>query len=193
VAHRHIGDSAWGKRVMPYPSPMEVSGSSTNPGKLAVELAGHAYVWGQAVGLEADRALTAPTALNHHVDGYLLILAIRQVLRSADAMDKAVGGDKDLREAQARFLAEHPQAQTMRDVIIHFDEYEDGTGKLQKTGEVGPLTIWFGVGDDSVTLALASNLTVELSTASSAALALADATLSAKDRYLARLRVARSS
>jgi len=44
------------------------------------------------------------------------------------------------------------------------------------------------VGEDSVTLALASNLTVELSAASSAALALADATLSAKDRFLTRFR-----
>jgi hypothetical protein len=76
----------------------------------------------------------------------------------------------------------------MRDVLSHFDEYEAGKGKLQRSGEVGALNVWLGVGEDSVTVALASNLTVELSAASSAALALADATLSAKDRFLTRFR-----
>jgi hypothetical protein len=78
-------------------------------------------------------------------------------------------------------------------VLSHFDEYEAGKGRLQKSGEVGALTIWLGVGEDSVTLALASNLTVELSAASSAAIALADATLSAEDRFLRRLRDSRAT
>jgi hypothetical protein len=69
-------------------------------------------------------------------------------------MDKAISGDEELRKAQTRFLSEHPQAQKMRDVLSHFDEYEGGRGRLQKTGEVGALTIWLGVGEDSVTLAL---------------------------------------
>jgi hypothetical protein len=103
-------------------------------------------------------------------------------------MDKAVGGDEELAQARSRFLAEHPQAQTMRDVLTHFDAYEAGRGTLQKTGEVGALTIYWGIGEDSVTLTLAPNLTIELSAASSAALALTDATLSAKDRYLTRVR-----
>jgi hypothetical protein len=30
----------------------------------------------------------------------------------------------------------------MRDVLSHFDEYEAGTGRLQKAGEVRALTIW---------------------------------------------------
>jgi hypothetical protein len=167
---------------------MDGSRAPKNPATLAVVLAGHAYVWGQAVGIEAERILSAATGTERHIDCYLLVLAIRQVLRSADAMDKAIGGDEELKQAQIRFLAEHPHAQTMRDVLSHFDEYEAGNGRLQKSGEVGPLNIFLGVGDDSITLSLASNLTVELSAASSAALALADATLSAKDRFLARIR-----
>jgi hypothetical protein len=172
---------------------MEGSKAPTNPATLAVELAGHAYVWGQAVGLEAERVRSAATVAERHIDCYLLVLAIRQVLRSAEAMDRAIGGDEELRKAQTQFLAEHPQTQKMRDVLSHFDEYEAGKGRLQKSGEVGALTIWLGVGEDSVTLALASNLTVELSAASSAAIALADATLSAEDRFLRRLRDSRAT
>ena len=167
---------------------MEESKAPTNPARLPVELAGHALVWGQAVALQAERVRNAATVAGRHIDGYFLVLAIRQVLRSAEAMDRAIGGDAGLRNAQTRFLAEHPQAQKMRDVLSHFDEYEAGKGKLQRSGEVGALNVWLGVGEDSVTVALASNLTVELSAASSAALALADATLSAKDRFLTRFR-----
>src|SRR5665213_1880069 len=60
--------------------------SAENPGKLAVELAGHAYLWGGAVSIQAERVRNTPTPFERHVDGYFLVLAIRQVLRSAEAM-----------------------------------------------------------------------------------------------------------
>lgn len=164
-----------------------------NPGRIAVELAGHAHLWGGAVSIEVDRVRSAKGAYERHVDGYFLVFAIRQVVRSAEAMQRAVGGDAALKEAQDRFLAEHPQAQAMRDVLSHFDDYERGTGRLQKSGEVGDIQIWFGVGDPSFTLALASGLTIELSAASTAAIALANATLEAEVRFLERLRAARET
>jgi len=164
-----------------------------NPGKIAVELAGHAHLWGGAVSIQAERVRNATGPYERHVDGYFLVFAIRQVVRSAEAMQKAVGGDTVLKTAQDRFLAEHPQAKAMRDVLSHFDDYERGTGTLQKSGEVGGIQIWFGVGDTSFTLALASNLTIELTAASTAATSLANATLEAEDRFLARLKAARGT
>jgi len=81
----------------------------------------------------------------------------------------------------------------MRDVLTHFDEYEAGIGSLQETREVGDLTIWLAVGEDSVTVTLASELMLKLSTVSEAALALTEATLEAKDRFLERQRKARGN
>lgn len=166
--------------------------TSRNPAALAVELAGHAYAWGQAVVIQSQRLRETDSPLYRHVDSYLLVIAMRQVLRCAEAMSKAVGGDRELAGAKAEFLNDHRNARAMRDVLSHFDEYQAGKGKLQKSGKVGRLAIWMGAGEDSFTLALASNLTLELSGASSSALALADATLAAKDRYLARLREGRT-
>jgi hypothetical protein len=82
--------------------------------------------------LEAERVRKADTPKLHHIDGYLLVLAIRQVLRSAEAMNEAVGGDDELTSAQDRFLDEQPQAAAARDALTHFDNYEAGKGKLQK-------------------------------------------------------------
>jgi hypothetical protein len=87
---------------------MEGSKAPTNPATLAVELAGHAYVWGQAVGLEAERVRSAATVAERHIDCYLLVLAIRQVLRSAEAMDRAIGGDEELRKAQTPISGRTP-------------------------------------------------------------------------------------
>lgn len=151
-------------------------------------------IWGQAVGVQANRAVKNATSIaDRHVDGYLLILALRQVLRSASAMNKAVGGDGHLAAAVSTFLEGHPQAVKMRDVLTHFDEYEAGIGSLQETREVGDLTIWLAVGEDSVTVTLASELMLKLSTVSEAALALTEATLEAKDRFLERQRKARGN
>ena len=72
--------------------------------------------------------------------------------------------------------------------LTHFDQYEAGTGDLQESGEIGDLAIWLGVGNDSVTLSLSSGLMVEVSALSDAAIALTEATLEAKERYLARIR-----
>jgi hypothetical protein len=108
-------------------------------------------------------------------------------------MNKAVGGDGHLRKAPDRFLDEHPRAKNMRDVLSHFDEYEAGKGDLQKSGEVGELTIFLSTGPDSVTLTLASNLSIEVSEASSAALELAEETLNAKERFVTRLQKERAA
>ena len=156
-----------------------------NPARLPVELGGHTYLWGQAVALGAERVRNASSVLHRHIDGYLLILAMRQVLLSAEAMNEAIGGDEELTATLARFLADNPQAKNMRDVLSHFDEYQAGTGKLQKTGKVGELMAWLGVGEDSVTVSLASSMMVEVLQASSEAIALADETLSAQHRFLA--------
>ena len=159
-----------------------------NPAGLAVELSLHLRLWREAVELEADRLRTAPTIAHRHIDGYFLVVAIRQVLLSAEAMNKAIKGDGHLANALAHFLADHPQAKEMRDVLIHFDEYERGTGILQEVGELDAdrLAVWLGIGEDSTTLSLAPGLMLELVGASSAALRLADETQSAFDRFLVR-------
>jgi hypothetical protein len=63
-----------------------------NPVGLAVELSLHLRLWRKGVELEADRLRTAPTIAHRHIDGYFLVVAIRQVLLSAEAMNKAIKG-----------------------------------------------------------------------------------------------------
>ena len=66
-----------------------------------VKLGGHANAWAMAVSLEAQRLQSPRTRDEQFVDCYLLVLALRQVIRSAEAMHKAVGGDPQLKPARS--------------------------------------------------------------------------------------------
>lgn len=104
-----------------------------NPYRIPVELSGHAWVWRRAVALQAERVYEPLAGADRFVDAYLLVIAIRQVYASAPAMNKGVKGtDQLLQSATDNFLKDHPSAKDVRDVLIHFDQYQVGEGRLQK-------------------------------------------------------------
>ncbi len=163
-------------------------GEGKNLSRVPIELAGHAWVWRRAVALQAERIQSAPTVADRFVDGYLLVIAVRQVYASALAMNKGVlGTDRILRSAIEDFLIDHPAAKHVRDILIHFDEYEIGNGSLQKEGKMGRLDIRLERNDaTTIWLVLADGVRIELSSAADAALQLADQVLSAPDRFVVR-------
>ena len=85
-------------------------GGSQQAAGLAVELSLHLRLWREAVELEADRLRTAPTIAHRHIDGYFLVVAIRQVLLSAEAMNKAIKGDGHLAQPTLGSLPRRPPA-----------------------------------------------------------------------------------
>jgi hypothetical protein len=98
-------------------------------------------VWQRAVTTQAERTTTAPTVADRFVEGYLLVIAIRQVYAAAMAMNKAVSGtDPELQSAMEQFLSDHPGAMDVRDILFHFDDYEIGEGRLQEQGKIGVWT-----------------------------------------------------
>src|SRR3954465_2864215 len=70
-----------------------------------------------------------------HSDTYFLALAVRRVLRFADAIAKQVR-DERLDRARDEFLAAAPQLKDMRDIFEHLDEYLLGEGKAQREGRI---------------------------------------------------------
>jgi hypothetical protein len=159
--------------------------SGKNPSGLPVELSGHAWVWRRAVILQVERINSPLARGDRFVDAYLLAIAIRQVHACALAMNKGVQGtDQILRSATAEFLKDHPSAKDARDVLIHFDEYQVGEGRLQKEGEMGPLDITIQLSDASTMwLVLGDRVRIELSSAAYAAVQLADEVLNSEARY----------
>jgi hypothetical protein len=71
-------------------------------------------------------------------DAALLLLALRNVLRAADATARTLSTPTDSGETPdewiAQFKAMLPGLVNARDVLEHFDDYAAGRGRLQKSG-----------------------------------------------------------
>lgn len=63
-----------------------------------------------------------------HIDTYFLVLAIRNVLRFHDAIQKQLN-DAELRRARADFDRRAPNAKDFRDLYEHLDAYISGKGR----------------------------------------------------------------
>jgi hypothetical protein len=93
--------------------------------------------WEHAVRNQADRVLgAAPEShldVSVQADGYLLVLALRNVLRAAKLVFvvSPASTHPAVSAAIAAFEAKVAGAKDARDVLEHFDEYSRGKGKLQ--------------------------------------------------------------
>jgi hypothetical protein len=68
-----------------------------------------------------------------NADAHFLLVAMRNVLRSAD---RAAQDDHDIAAATSAFYREFPDVHDLRDMLEHLDEYAIGQGKLQRAGRV---------------------------------------------------------
>jgi hypothetical protein len=77
--------------------------------------------------------------------------------------------------ARGRFDAQVPQARHVRDILEHFDEYEQGKGKLQVSGAVRGYGISTVRLEDQYVVHLADGYSLDVQSAVLAAGSLADA------------------
>ncbi|HZT66043.1 MAG TPA: hypothetical protein VFA11_09675 [Acidimicrobiales bacterium] len=159
---------------------------TVNPLTLPAELSGPLGAWHHGVARQAERVHAATNGVERFVDAYLFVIALRQVLRGAQAMLRATssGGqtDKPLREALATFKGAVGDATKIRDVLTHFDAYHEGAGNLQKAGKMGPLEIHSERGHETYWLVV-SGFRVEIGAAALAASDLVDEALNAQLRH----------
>jgi len=135
-----------------------------------------AFLWDQAVQRQADRILGAELE-DAQVDAMLFANAVRNVLRSAE---RVLGKDHP---AIHEFLARVPNAVHVRDMFEHFDEYVEGVGRRQRSGQVGPrdwIPLHTKVGDEFFAVRFGP-YTLEIVPAREASSQLLVATLDAAD------------
>lgn len=90
--------------------------------------------WSSALEQQRRRVLERPadrtgqSRVRAEVDLYLFVLALRQFLRSAE---KLVELDPQHRRALDEFRKAVPDMVLFRDVLTHYDEYEQGGGRHQ--------------------------------------------------------------
>ncbi len=114
---------------------------------LAVAL-GHAWESSQAVRLQLERFRGSGRVS----DAYLLVIALRNVLRAARlAREELItdAGRAALDQAITTFEETLPGVQSARDVLEHFDEYARGRGGIgEDRGTLGPYPVTIaGSGD----------------------------------------------
>jgi hypothetical protein len=147
---------------------------------------GHLYRWTRVVMSQADRVVSAPSLDASQDEALLFALSLRQLLRTVGLAIKHVDGRKNgkqskkIRAARAAFDEAVPDAVDVRDIIVHFDEYMRGSGRLQK-GLSHPPEFKLFASDDGTTvrLHLIGDYGLDVRAASVAAVALANTVLEA--------------
>jgi len=119
------------------PFPIDVNGVDLRKYLSSVASA-HLGVWQRAVVMQADRVLDAEaTPVARQTDAYLFVQALRQILRAADLMKRALVDDpraQAVEDAIAEFNSAVPRAKDARDILDHFDDYARGIGSLSHPG-----------------------------------------------------------
>jgi hypothetical protein len=101
-------------------------------------LAGWLFTWFASAERQATRTLWPNDRSDYQVEGYLFILAVRQVLRAVEAARGHADHHRDgkrsseLTRALAAFDSAVVDAREVRDILTHFDEYQRGKGNLQR-------------------------------------------------------------
>ncbi|MFB6513087.1 hypothetical protein ACFCXF_14345 [Streptomyces virginiae] len=93
-----------------------------------------ASTWARTVRLQLHRILNGGNGYTEILDAYQLVMALRMTLRGVEMTRRHLTTDSArdlLDEGLAAFTAAVPGGKDARDVIEHFDEYTQGTGRLQ--------------------------------------------------------------
>jgi hypothetical protein len=125
-----------------------------------------------------------------HSTAMLLVIAIDQVLVYEKRV-RSLTGDAQLAKARASFDRAFPDAEGLRDLVTHLDEYATGTGLRQRgthqprLNEQAVTTFMYWTGDGGTVVNLGDR-TIDLRRAARAAVDLAEAVEQARGKGLAR-------
>lgn len=137
-------------------------------------IAGKIGFWALAADIQRDRVLDRSAgAFTNQLDATLLALAIRNVVRAAEWARGVVPARAEA--ALSAFDVRVPNATDVRDLLEHFDEYERGKGKLQKSGAVRNYNIFYSRNEDEYLLHLADGIELDVQSSVHAVHELADA------------------
>ena len=163
---------------------------------------GYVAIWARAVRRQHDRITELSQSLNSRTPGdrerrydmesevALFLVAIRNLLR---AVEWALSLEPSLQQALDRFSKDVPNAVDLRDLLEHFDAYEQGHGNLQdgkkrtkRSGrgqrsvpEVDEYAFWFEHTGTATRLLFTAGLKLEVARADKASAELANEALSA--------------
>jgi hypothetical protein len=114
--------------------------------RLGWQVGAGAGIWARAVEDELARHEAARQSFGAdpnreasdrlHSTALLLVVAIDQVL-TFECRVRRLTGDAELHKARARFDLEGPDAEAVRDLVVHLDEYATGSGKRQIPTPIG--------------------------------------------------------
>ena len=99
--------------------------------RLAAEGLAACYIWNRVLATQADRLASTGFV----PEGYVFILALRNLRRAAALVASALTQTKDRQAANAalvEFDLSLPGAKQARDILEHFDDYARGVGNLQR-------------------------------------------------------------
>ena len=108
--------------------------------------------WGHAVELQGRRANDGTvTTMDAQVDCYLFLVTVRQLVRAVEFCRPH--GRSEIDKALHEFKHTVPGWLILRDAVEHFDEYERGVGRHQKSGTLPTeLSEWFEHDGTSITI-----------------------------------------
>jgi hypothetical protein len=168
---------------------------------LGWEMGTGAGVWARVVSDELERheaarenfAASADRAAWDRLHGtaYLLVLAIQQIL-AFESRVRRLTGDAEFARARAQFDAAGPRAESLRDIVVHLDDYATGEGLRQRGAGAGPQIrepylethiYWTDAGQSILELGGES---LKLRTAAKAAIRLAETVERIRGKYLER-------
>lgn len=106
---------------------------------------GHLNVWLRALEMQQDRALqSASSDEEREVDVTLFAISLGQFVRAVEYCRPL---HPHIEGRLQQFHREVPEAVHIRDVLTHFDDYDQGRGREQRAGGKGPAdfspTTWF--------------------------------------------------
>jgi hypothetical protein len=127
-----------------------------------------------------------------HGTAFVLVVAIDQVLKFEHRV-RRLTGDAELQKARVRFDAVGPDAEKLRELVAHLDDYAVGKGHRQTGRKEPPLSdqrpsvlIYWGEGGSGTVLSLGDQR-LNLREAADAAVALAHVVESVGAKHLARV------
>jgi hypothetical protein len=168
--------------------------------RLGWQVGAGAAIWSRAVADELTRHEAARESFGAeqnreawdrlHSTALLLAVAIDQVL-SFERRVRQLTGDAELRRARERFDRVGPDAEAVRDLVVHLDDYATGTGQRQRPDAASSITdpyvesfIHWSNGGGTI-LDLAGDQ-INLRAAAKAAIELADVVERVREKYLER-------
>jgi hypothetical protein len=169
--------------------------------RLGWETGAGAAIWARVVLDELARHETARESFaakanreawdRLHGTAFLVVVAIDQVL-AFESRVRSLTGDADLAQARARFDAVGPRAEALRDLVVHLDDYAVGEGRRQTGKEPGPqitdpyLETFISWTNGGGTVLDLGGERLNLRTAASAAVDLAEVVERVREKYLER-------